>query len=152
MALTCFNCRSDAEPIDLQLDYWTVGDPAVGSMSGQDDRSERSSGLSSLSGSVSKRSGLEGSLRSDSRKGGGGGGEAGGGKASIKTSIWFMQVLRLGVPSNSGEQPTFAMHYWLKEKKQKSKSLIIFFRLSQLYPDFPGSLLAFGFDMPKSTK
>ena len=46
----------------------------------------------------------------------------GGGKASIKTSIWFMQVMKLGVANTSaGEQPTFTMHYWLKEKKQKSK-------------------------------
>ena len=51
----------------------------------------------------------------------------GGGKASIKTSIWFMQVMKLGVANTSaGEQPTFTMHYWLKEKKQKSKYILIF--------------------------
>jgi hypothetical protein len=33
-----------------------------------------------------------------------------------------MQVMKLGVANTSaGEQPTFTMHYWLKEKKQKSK-------------------------------
>ena len=52
----------------------------------------------------------------------------GGGKASIKTSIWFMQVMKLGVANTSaGEQPTFTMHYWLKEKKQKSKYKLAFF-------------------------
>ena len=52
----------------------------------------------------------------------------GGGKASIKTSIWFMQVMKLGVANTSaGEQPTFTMHYWLKEKKQKSKYILAFF-------------------------
>ena len=51
----------------------------------------------------------------------------GGGKASIKTSIWFMQVMKLGVANTSaGEQPTFTMHYWLKEKKQKSKYILVF--------------------------
>lgn len=102
--------RPDLEPIDLQLDYWI----ADGSGSGAN-----ASGSGTGQGS---RSGLE--SRSDSKRefGLGGSGSNNSGKASIKTSVWFMQVMKLGVPSSSGEQPTFTMHYWLKEKKQKSNN------------------------------
>merc|ERR1712029_969329 len=44
------------------------------------------------------------------------------GKNSIKSSMWFMQIQRLPsqvlLPHNT--MPTFAMHYRLKEKKQKA--------------------------------
>ena len=70
----------------------------------------------------------------------------GGGKASIKTSIWFMQVMKLGVANTSaGEQPTFTMHYWLKEKKQKSKLKIWNFLLF-----FNANLAIFGESCPKN--
>ena len=62
--------------------------------------------------------------RSEARRDFGRGSEQGGGKASIKTSVWFMQVMKLGVANTSADQQTFTMHYWLKEKKQKSKYII----------------------------
>ena len=72
-----------------------------------------------------KRNADHSSSRSDTKREFGRGSDSqGGGKSSIKTTIWFMQVMKLGVANTSaGEQPTFAMHYWLKEKKQKSKYL-----------------------------
>ena len=32
--------------------------------------------------------------------------------------------MKLGVANTSADQQTFTMHYWLKEKKQKSKYII----------------------------
>lgn len=122
---------SGAEPVDLQLDFWTVGDAGLGfNTSGLGGLS--GSGISGVSSSVSGMSGSslasvkrqDHTARSDfsSKRGGGSSSEAAGGgaKASIKTSIWFMQVLRLGVANSTGDQPTFSMHYWIKEKKQKT--------------------------------
>ena len=95
------------EPMDLQLDYWT--------MTSRDDK-ETGSGVTGLSGLVNivesqkdSRKSVPGSCYGDS-----------GTKASIKTSIWQMQIQRLGVQSVS-DQPTFTMQYYLKEKKSKGK-------------------------------
>jgi len=122
--------RPDVEPIDLQLDYWTADGSSIGpsgsGISGVGTGS--TSGVSGLASSVSsmstggKRNADHSSSRSDSKREFGRGSDSqGGGKSSIKTSIWFMQVMKLGVANTSaGEQPTFTMHYWLKEKKQKT--------------------------------
>ena len=112
-----FFFRIDAEPIDLQLDYWTVDPSGSANLS-----SGPGSGVSSSAVTIKLRSDHS-SSRTESKKESSKASEVGGGnKASIKTSVWFMQVLRLGVPSS--EQPTFNMHYGLKEKKQKSKYFI----------------------------
>ena len=112
-----FFFRNDAEPIDLQLDYWTVDSNSTGSTNLSFDSGSRvSSNLSSMTSSKLRSD--HSSSRTDSKRDNSKGSEVGN-KASIKTSVWFMQVNRLGVPSS--EQPTFLMHYGLKEKKQKSK-------------------------------
>ena len=112
-----FIFRNDAEPIDLQLDYWTVDSNSTGSTNLSFDSGSRvSSNLSSMTSSKLRSD--HSSSRTDSKRDNSKGSEVGN-KASIKTSVWFMQVNRLGVPSS--EQPTFLMHYGLKEKKQKSK-------------------------------
>jgi len=120
--------RPDLEPIDLQLDYWTADGLSSGSggASGPGAPGSTSGGLTSSVSSMSTggkgRNADHSSSRTDSKRDFGRGSDSqGGGKASIKTSIWFMQVMKLGVANTSaGEQPTFTMHYWLKEKKQKT--------------------------------
>ena len=104
--------RPDHEPIDLQLDYWTAD---ASSNPNNPDHSQKE---------LNKRGIDHSSSRSDSKRDFGirssnSEMSAGGGKASIKTSVWFMKVMKLGLISD--QQPTFTMHYWLKEKKQKSK-------------------------------
>jgi hypothetical protein len=94
--------------MDLQLDYW---------MMLSKDEKEPSSGIVSLSGLGNIG---DSSQKSDFKKSGPGSGYGDcGSKASIKTSIWRMQIQRLGVQSVS-DQPTFSMQYWLKEKKSKA--------------------------------
>ena len=106
--------RPDHEPIDLQLDYWTAeasvnpNIPGSGFVSGQGN---------DKSGSQMPKRTDHSTSRSESKRDFGRNSEMGGGKASIKTSVWFMKVMKLGI----SDQPTFTMHYWLKEKKQKSK-------------------------------
>ncbi len=113
--------RPDVEPIDLQLDYWTVEGSNPGSSApGPGSAAGLASSVSSMTSSGKRMD--HSSSRSDSRREFGRSSESGGGKASIKTSVWFMQVIKPFLPvTGSGEQPTFTMHYWLKEKKQKSK-------------------------------
>jgi hypothetical protein len=111
--------RIDAEAIDLQLDYWTMDSSASGSTNLSSAGSGVSSNLTSMTSSKLRGSDHSSSRTESKREGGKGSEVAGGGnKASIKTSFWFLQVLRLGVPSN--DQPNFNMHYGLKEKKQKT--------------------------------
>lgn len=103
--------RPDHEPIDLQLDYWTAD---ASSNPNNPDHSQKE---------LNKRGIDHSSSRSDSKRDFGirssnSEMSAGGGKASIKTSVWFMKVMKLGLISD--QQPTFTMHYWLKEKKQKT--------------------------------
>lgn len=93
-SLTPSKERSDvsSEPIDLHLDYWqgtNIGGNGVGS------EAQKARGGPSTS-----------NRESDSVV-----------KSSIKTSIRFMQVQRLG---GGGESNTFSMQYWLKEKKPKN--------------------------------
>lgn len=97
--------RPDHEPIDLQLDYWTESS----NPNNPDQLKDLKRTDHSSSRSDSKR---DFGIRSSSEQ------SAGGGKASIKTSVWYMKVMKLGI---SDQLPTFTMHYWLKEKKQKSK-------------------------------
>jgi hypothetical protein len=113
--------RPDVEPIDLQLDYWTCDGSSTGP-SASDIVGGLANSVSSMSTGGGKRNADHSSSRSDTKRDFGRGSDSqGGGKSSIKTSIWFMQVMKLGVANTSaGEQPTFAMHYWLKEKKQKT--------------------------------
>ena len=94
--------------MDLQLDYW---------MTFTKDEKESSSGVVGLI----QANIVDSSQKQESRKSvpGSGYGDSGT-KASIKTSIWRMQIQRLGVQSVS-DQPTFSMQYWLKEKKSKGK-------------------------------
>ena len=80
-------------------------------------------------GQLSKRADHSTS-RSDSKRDFGRNSDLSGGKASIKTSVWFMKVMKLGSIS---DQPTFTMHYWLKEKKQKSKFLSQKFHTGAIY-------------------
>ena len=102
--------RPDHEPIDLQLDYWTA-DASSNPNNPDYSQKELKRGIDhSSSRSDSKR---DFGIRSSNSE------NMGGGKASIKTSVWFMKVMKLGLISD--QQPTFTMHYWLKEKKQKSK-------------------------------
>ena len=100
--------------MDLQLDYWM--------MSCKDEK-ESGSGVVGLSGLANI---VDSSQKQDSRKSvpGSGYGDSGT-KASIKTSIWRMQIQRLGVQSVS-DQPTFSMQYYLKEKKSKGTLAINF--------------------------
>merc|ERR1712223_929886 len=124
--------RPDVDPIDLQLDYWTADGSSTGpggsGISGVNTGSTSGGVVGGIASSVSsmstggKRNADHSSSRSDTKREFGRGSDSqGGGKSSIKTSIWFMQVMKLGVANTSaGEQPTFAMHYWLKEKKQKT--------------------------------
>ena len=96
--------------MDLQLDYWVMS---------YKDEKESSSGVVSLGGLGSIG---DSSQKPEFRKSGIGSGYGDcGTKASIKTSIWRMQIQRLGVQSVS-DQPTFSMQYWLKEKKSKGKT------------------------------
>uniref|UniRef100_A0A0K2UKU9 Phosphofurin acidic cluster sorting protein 2like [Acyrthosiphon pisum] n=2 Tax=Lepeophtheirus salmonis TaxID=72036 RepID=A0A0K2UKU9_LEPSM len=96
------------EPIDLQLSYWitaggggcnvpTAHVSAPGSNSGPSHGAFGSGGGNSYSGGSGEPS--EQVV-----------------KSSIKTSICFMQVQRLG----HWESNTFSMQYWLKEKKPKN--------------------------------
>ena len=95
--------------MDLQLDYW---------MMLSKDEKESSSSVVGLGGLANI---VDSSQKPESRKSVPGSGYGdGGSKASIKTSIWRMQIQRLGVQSVS-DQPTFSMQYWLKEKKSKGK-------------------------------
>ena len=108
---TCVYFRSEfVEPMDLQLDYW---------MMTCKDEKETGSGGVGLSGLANI---VDSSQKLESRKSVPGSGYGDGGtKASIKNSIWRMQIQRLGVQSVS-DQPTFSMQYYLKEKKSKGKS------------------------------
>lgn len=87
-----------SDPVDLQLDYW-VSNAFAGS---------------------------EAYIKPDNRKsisGGAGGSNSSGPdlKNSIKTSIRYMIVQRsLLHQSQSSDNSTFNMQYWVKEKKQKS--------------------------------
>ena len=93
--------------MDLQLDYWMLLSK---------DEKESSSSVVGLGGLANI---VDSSQKPESRKSVPGSGYGdGGSKASIKTSIWRMQIQRLGVQSVS-DQPTFSMQYWLKEKKSK---------------------------------
>ena len=95
------------EPMDLQLDYWV--------MSSKDEK-ESGSSIVSLGGLGSIG---DSSQKPEFRKSAPASGYGdGGAKSSIKTSIWRMQIQRLGVQSVS-DQPAFSMQYWLKEKKSK---------------------------------
>ena len=91
--------------MDLQLDYWMIS-----------SKEEKELGVVSLGGLGSIG---DSGQKSESKRGGTGSGYGdSGAKASIKTSIWRMQIHRLGVQSIA-DQPTFSMQYWLKEKKSK---------------------------------
>ena len=91
--------------MDLQLDYWMIS-----------SKEEKELGVVSLGGLGSIG---DSGQKSESKRGGAGSGYGdSGAKASIKTSIWRMQIHRLGVQSIA-DQPTFSMQYWLKEKKSK---------------------------------
>ena len=106
--------------MDLQLDYW---------MTSTKEEKETSSGVVSLSGLSNIG---DSSQKLEFKKSGPGSGYGdGGSKASIKTSIWRMQVQRLGVQSVS-DQPTFSMQYWLKEKKSKGTQLKLYTFLNAL--------------------
>ena len=106
--------------MDLQLDYWM--------MSSKDEK-EASSGVVSLSGLGNIG---DSGQKSEFKKSGPGSGYGdSGAKASIKTSIWRMQIQRLGVQSVS-DQPTFSMQYWLKEKKSKGTQLKLYTFLNAL--------------------
>ena len=84
------------EPMDLQLDYW---------MMLSKDEKESSSSVVGLGGLANI---VDSSQKPESRKSVPGSGYGdGGSKASIKTSIWRMQIQRLGVQSVS-DQPTFS--------------------------------------------
>ena len=100
--------------MDLQLDYWMI--------TSKDDK-DIGSGVVSLSGLGSIG---DSSQKSEAKRGGAGSayGDSGA-KASIKTSIWRMQIHRLGVQSVA-DQPTFSMQYWLKEKKSKGIYIFLF--------------------------
>ena len=106
--------------MDLQLDYWM--------MSSKDEK-EASSGVVSLRGLGNIG---DSGQKSEFKKSGPGSGYGdSGAKASIKTSIWRMQIQRLGVQSVS-DQPTFSMQYWLKEKKSKGMQLQLYTFLNAL--------------------
>lgn len=129
------------EPMDLQLDYWMVATNTMvtnslaardqndanfgphgesGAKSSADSSSKKGVPVSSGGGSLGVGSGgiLSGG---GSSTGTVGGSLDSGAKASIKTSIWKMRVYRLGASCPAGDQPTFSMQYWLKEKKPKSE-------------------------------
>lgn len=100
----------------MQLDYWTTDQAGPGSGSSN----FTVSGIPGSSEKPGMPSGKRGSeVREPKRESGKSGSETG--KASIKTSVWFMQVLRLGSGLEINQAATFTMHYWLKEKKQKSE-------------------------------
>ena len=109
--------------MDLQLDYWTVA-PLDGSS--QVSSAGPGSLSESLDTSKSEVKGARGLSAAAGGQGAGGGDGGAGSKYSIKSSIWFMQIQRLGsllsVNLQDQQQPTFSMLYRLKEKKQKSKS------------------------------
>jgi hypothetical protein len=93
------------------------GTPLIQPLIPQQKDRETGSGVVSLGGLGSIG---DSSQKPESKRGGAGSGYGdGGAKASIKTSIWRMQIHRLGVQSVA-DQPTFSMQYWLKEKKSKA--------------------------------
>ena len=101
----------------MSSESWTAGATNVSSASGGHG--------ASASSSSSKKG--DSTSKAESRKGGGGGPGSGGGdaKSSVKTSIRYMLIQRSPTAAPSGAADgsnTFSMQYWVKEKKQKSKS------------------------------
>ena len=123
-----------SEAMDLQLDYWTnlveLTNTNTGGGGGSGDfvTDGGSGSKQKLIGSASIPSG---SNIAEAGGGGSGGGVEGPNiKFSIKSSIWFMQIARLGMEHASNthpnHQPTFTMQYRLKEKKQKGETQICY--------------------------
>ena len=120
-----------SEAMDLQLDYWTNlveltnTNTGGGGSSGDFVTDGGSGSKQKLVGSASIPCGS--SIAEAGGSGGGGGVEGPNIKFSIKSSIWFMQIARLGMEHASNthpnHQPTFTMQYRLKEKKQKGGTL-----------------------------